>query len=103
MENYGVAPGTRKMTSGGSSNDCFFTGKGRHPRLVSEGGSGVWFSDLNGGSALGSAHVLTGADITAGFVNLQTGTLSNGSTYTITAKVTDVAGKIGRASCRERG
>jgi len=32
------------------------------------------------------------ADITAGFANVQTGTLTDGTTYTITATVTDAAG-----------
>ncbi|MCP4739271.1 MAG: hemagglutinin, partial [Bosea sp.] len=37
-------------------------------------------------------------DISTGFVDLQTGTLSNGVTYTITARVTDQAGNQSAAS-----
>src|SRR5205823_2073795 len=52
----------------------------------------------NGTTALGLAHVLTSAEITAGSVDLQTGTLSNATTYDITAKITDTAGNQSAAS-----
>jgi hypothetical protein len=53
---------------------------------------------FNGTTALGGAHVLTGDEITAGAVTLQTGALANGTTYALTAKVTDQAGNVGVAS-----
>ena len=49
------------------------------------------------GSQLGTSYTLLSGDITNGFANVQTGTLSNGTTYAITARVTDA----GRQS--ERG
>ena len=50
------------------------------------------------GSQLGATYTLTASDITNGFANVQTGTLSNGSSYAITARVTDKAGNQSGAS-----
>src|SRR5258707_10222879 len=44
------------------------------------------------GSPVGSAHVLTAAEILAGSFSMQTGTLINGTTYDLTARITDAAG-----------
>src|SRR5260221_8631411 len=44
-----------------------------------------------------TSYTLLGSDITAGFVNLQTGTLAQGS-HTLTATVTDAAGNPSAAS-----
>src|SRR5260370_12859210 len=43
-------------------------------------------------SQLGTSYTLTASDITNTFANVQTGTLANGTTYAITARVTDAAG-----------
>ena len=53
---------------------------------------------LNGSSTLGSAYTLTAADITRGTVALQTGALTNGTSYALSARITDVAGNQGAAS-----
>ncbi|WP_186467468.1 Ig-like domain-containing protein, partial [Bradyrhizobium stylosanthis] len=88
-----AAPLTGTLTSGGSTNDTDLTVK------VSLTGTGALAGDTiqlyNGtgtASQLGTSYVITSGDITAGFANVQTGTLSNGTTYTITARVTDAAG-----------
>ena len=49
-------------------------------------------------TALGSAYTLLAADITNGFAEVPTGTLSNGTTYTFNAKVIDNAGNASAAS-----
>ncbi|WP_156528463.1 Ig-like domain-containing protein, partial [Bradyrhizobium stylosanthis] len=88
-----ATPVTGALTSGGSTNDTDLTVK------VSLGSTGAVAGDTiqlyNGtgtASQLGSSYTITSGDITAGFANVQTGTLSNGTTYTITARVTDAAG-----------
>src|SRR4029079_10874323 len=45
-----------------------------------------------------TSYMLTATDITNGFADVQTGTLSNGTTYTLTARVTDQAGNQSAAS-----
>jgi hypothetical protein len=91
-----VSPQTGPVSNGGSTNDTDLTVR------VSLSGTNAVANDtvqlFNGASTLGSAHVLTGAEITAGFVDLQTGTLTNGTTYSLNAKVTDVAGNVSSAS-----
>ena len=49
-------------------------------------------------TALGSAYTLLAADITNGFAEVPTGTLSNGTTYSFNAKVIDNAGNESSAS-----
>ncbi len=49
-------------------------------------------------SQLGTSYTLTATDITNGFANVQTGTLTDGTTYAITARVTDSAGNQSGAS-----
>ncbi|MFD2273824.1 VCBS domain-containing protein [Undibacterium arcticum] len=93
-----VAPVTGTLTSGASSNDTDLTVKVTLPTTGSLAVAGDTVQLFNGAGTLGSAHVLTGAEITAGFVNLQTGTLTNGTTYNMTAKITDAAGNISGAS-----
>ena len=85
-----VAPVTGTLTSGGSTNDTDLTVK------VSLTGTGALAGDTvqlyNGtgtGSQLGTSYTLLSGDISNGFANVQTGTLSNGTTYAITARVTD--------------
>ena len=48
----------------------------------------------DGTTALGSAVILSSADITAGFVDITTPALSNGSTYNLRAGITDGAGNV---------
>ena len=52
----------------------------------------------NNTTALGSAVTLTAAHITAGYVYVATGTLTNGSAYAINAKVIDAAGNASSPS-----
>ena len=56
------------------------------------------YNGASTGSQLGTSHTLTAADIVNGFADVQTGTLSNGTTYTLTARVTDAAGNQSNAS-----
>src|SRR5205085_2013745 len=94
--NDDVSPVTGNLTSGDRTNDTDLT------VTVSLAGTNALAGDTvqlyNGTTALGLAHVLTSAEITAGSVDLQTGTLSNGTTYDITAKITDTAGNQSAAS-----
>jgi hypothetical protein len=45
------------------------------------------------GSPLGSPYTLNSTDIDKGFANVQPGTLTDGTTYTLTAWITDAAGQ----------
>ena len=88
-----VPPVTGALTSGSSTNDP-------DPMVtVSLSGTGALAGDTvqlyNGtgtGSPLGSSYTLTSTDISNGFANVQPGTLTNGTTYTLTARITDAAG-----------
>ena len=84
-----VPPVTGPLVSGGSTNDTDLTVR------VSLSGTGAVVGDTiqlyNGtdtGSPLGTSHTLSSSDISNGFADVQTGTLSNGTTYTITARLT---------------
>src|SRR5207248_557443 len=97
--NDDVSPVTGNLTSGARTNDTDLT------VTVSLTGTGVVAGDTvqlyNGsgtGSPLGSAHVLTPGEVSAGSLTLQAGTLTNGTTYAITARVTDQAGNQSAAS-----
>src|SRR5258707_3096411 len=97
--NDDVAPVTGNLSSGARTNDTDLT------VTVSLAGTNALAGDTvqlyNGtgiGSPVGSAHVLTAAEILAGSFSMQTGTLINGTTYDLTARITE----IGRAPCRER-
>ena len=77
-----VAPVTGTLTSGGATNDIDLTVK------VSLTGTGAVAGDTiqlyNGtgtGSQLGASYTLLSGDISNGFANVQTGTLSDGTTY----------------------
>src|SRR5258706_541660 len=88
-----VAPLTGTLTSGARTNDTDLTVN------VSLSGPGFFFlmirrpprSTLFPYTTL-FRSTLTGTDISNGFANVQTGTLTNGTSYTITARVTDAAG-----------
>jgi large repetitive protein len=84
---------TGTLASGSSTNDLDLTVK------VSVSGTGALAGDTvqlyNGadtGNPLGSTYTLTGTDIGNGFATVQTGTLTDGTTYTLTARITDAAG-----------
>jgi hypothetical protein len=85
-----VSPVTGALANGASTNDTDLTVK------VNVSGTGAVAGDTiqlyDGSSPLGSAYTLTQTDINNGFANVQTGTLSDGTTYTITATITDAAG-----------
>ncbi|WOH56056.1 DUF4347 domain-containing protein [Bradyrhizobium sp. BWC-3-1] len=88
-----ISPVTGTLTSGARTNDPDLTVK------VGLTGTGALAGDTiqlyNGsgtGSQLGTSYTLTASDVTNGFANVQTGTLVNGTSYTITARVTDQAG-----------
>ena len=90
---------TGALTSGGSTNDTDLTVR------VSLSGTNAVAGDTlqlyNGtgtSSQLGTSYTITSGDISNGFADVQTGALSNGATYTITARVTDQAGNQSTAS-----
>src|SRR5205085_684180 len=88
--NDDVSPVTGNLTSGDRTNDTDLTVKVSLAHAYTPAADTVQIYNCT--TALGLAHVLTSAEITAGSVDLQTGTLSNGTTYDITAKITDTAG-----------
>ncbi len=88
-----TAPLTGTLTNGSSTNDPDLTVK------VDLTGTGALAGDTvqlyNGtvtDNQLGSSYTLTGADISNGFANVQTGPLTDGSSYILTARITDAAG-----------
>ena len=94
-----VLPVTGALTSGGSTNDTDLTVR------VSLSGTNAVAGDTlqlyNGtgtSSQLGTSYTITSGDISNGFADVQTGALSNGATYTLTARVTDGAGNQSTAS-----
>src|SRR5260370_1053237 len=93
-----VLPVTGTLTSGASTNDTDLTVKVSLPVTGSLAVAGDTGQLFNGAGTLGSSPVLTAADITAGFVNMKPGPLTDGPTYTITAKITDAAGNVSNAS-----
>src|SRR4029077_21265913 len=87
------APGTGPLTNGAYTNDP-------DPIVqVSLSGTGAVSGDTlqiynstGTSSPLGSSYTLTSNDIGNGFANVGTGTLTDGTTYTLTARITDAAG-----------
>ena len=84
------------MANGATTNDPDLT------VTVSVSGTGAVSGDTiqlyNGNNPLGSPHVLTAAEIAGGSADLQTGTLTDGATYNIAARITDVAGNQSSSS-----
>ncbi len=78
------------MSDGDLSDDTALTVR------VSLAGTNAAASDTvqlyNGTNALGTATSLTGTDITNGYIDITTATLSNGNSYNLRASVIDVAG-----------
>ncbi|MEV8686494.1 VCBS domain-containing protein, partial [Mesorhizobium ciceri] len=88
-------------TSGVTTNDTDLTVKVTLPTSGSPAEAGDTIRLYNGtgtGIPLGGAYTLTAADIVSGFVSLQTGTLTNGTTYNLTARITDAATNQSAAS-----
>lgn len=82
-----VGPVVGVVANGSSTNDTNLTVR------IATGSNfpGDVIQLFDGTTAIGSAVTLTVANIAAGFVNIQTGVLSN-ATHAITAKVTDTTG-----------
>ena len=94
-----VAPATGPLSSGASTNDTNLTVQASLTGSGAVAGDTVQLYNGTGtASQMGSSYILTAADITAGFATVQTGTLVNGTTYAITARVTDQAGNQSLAS-----
>ena len=84
------------LTTGGRTDDTNLTVR---VSLTSTGAvAGDTIQLYNSTTALGTAYTLLAADITNGFADVATGTLTNGTTYTINAKVIDIAGNASTAS-----
>ena len=84
---------TGTLSSGGSTDDTNLTVKVSLSGTNAVAGDTIQIYNGTGtGSQLGTSYTLTSTDISNGFANVQTGTLTNGNTYTITARITDVAG-----------
>lgn len=91
-----IGPITGTLTSGGRTDDTA-------PVIrVSLTGTNAVANDMaqlyNGTTALGTATTLTAANITAGYVDITTTTLSNAATYVLNAKLIDVASNGSSAS-----
>ena len=88
-----VAPVTGTLASGASTNDPNLTVNVNLTGTGAVAGDTVQLYNGTGtGSQLGTSYTLLAADISNGFANVQTGTLTNGTTYAITARITDAAG-----------
>src|SRR5207253_10108038 len=88
-----VAPATGTLTSGGSTNDTDLTVQMSLTGTGAVAGDTVQLYDGSGiDSQLGISYTLLAADISNGFADVQTGTLSDGTTYAITARITDSLG-----------
>ena len=93
-----VGPNTGTLTSGGTTNDTNLTVRVGFPTTGSLAVAGNIVQLYNSTAALGSAYTLTSTDITNGYAEVATGSLSNGNTYTINAKLIDAAGNASSAS-----
>ena len=94
-----IAPVTGPLTSGGSTNDTDLTVRvGLGGTLAVAGDTVQLYNGTGTGSQLGTSYTLTAADIVNGFADVQTGALGNGTTYTITARVSDAGGNQSAAS-----
>jgi hypothetical protein len=94
-----VAPVTGQLTSGTTTNDSDLTVQVNLTGTNAVAGDTIQLFDGSGtDSQIGTSYTLTPTDITNGFANVQTGTLNDGATYTITARVVDQAGNASDAS-----
>ena len=96
-----VDPVSGSLVSGSKTNDSDLAVT---VSLVGTGaiaGNAVQLYDGTGTTTtMGVAQVLSTADIAAGFASLQTGALTDATTYNITARITDPAGNQSGASNR---
>ena len=95
-DDVGTITGT--LTSGGRTDDTNLTVKVTLPTTGTLAVAGDKIQLYNSSTALGSAYTLLSGDITNGFANVATGTLTNGTSYTINAKVIDIAGNASGGS-----
>ena len=95
-DNVGSITGT--LTSGGRTDDTNLTVTVTLPTTGTLAVAGDTIQLYNSSTALGSAYTLLAGDITAGFANVATDTLTDGTSYTINAKVIDSAGNASSAS-----
>jgi len=88
-----VSPTTGVLTGGSSTNDADLTVK---VSLVGTGavvGDTVRLYDGSGTSSpLGNSYVVNVTDVGLGYADVQTGSLANGTSYVLTARITDQAG-----------
>jgi hypothetical protein len=92
-----VSPSTGPVSSGGTTNDPDLTVT-VSPTGAAAGDTVHLYDGTDTSNPLGATYTLTGTDVTNGFANVQTGTLTNSVSYSITARVTDKAGNEGLAS-----
>ena len=90
---------TGTLTSGGSTNDTDLTVRvGLSGTNAVAGDTIQLYNGTGTSSQVGTSYTITSGDISNGFADVQTGALSNGTTYTITARITDQAGNQSNAS-----
>jgi hypothetical protein len=95
-DNVGVVTGA--LNSGGTTDDTNLDIKITLPTNGSTAVAGDTVQLYNNTTALGTAYTLTSTDISNGYVTVPTGALSNGTTYTLNAKVIDQAGNASTAT-----
>ncbi|MBN8926774.1 MAG: Hint domain-containing protein, partial [Rhodospirillales bacterium] len=94
-----VAPGTGVLASGSSTNDTNLTVTLNLAGTNASAGDTVQLYNGTGtGSPLGPAVTLSAADIASNSIQVQTGLLTNDTTYQISARITDQAGNQSGAS-----
>jgi hypothetical protein len=86
------------LTSGGRTDDTNLMVRVALPTTGSLAVAGDTVQLYNSTTPLGSFATLTPSNITNGYVDVATGTLTNGTTYAINAKVIDIAGNASVAS-----
>ena len=94
-----LVTGTGTLISGGSTNDTDLTVRVGLSGINAFAGDTIQLYNGTGTSSqVGTSYTITSGDISNGFADVQTGALSNGTTYTITARITDQAGNQSNAS-----
>jgi large repetitive protein len=90
-----VTPTVGNILSGGYTNDTTPTVRVAIGSDIKAGDSVQLF---NGTLPLGTAYVVTAQDVTNTYVDITTPALTHGQTYSLNAKITDIAGNVGNAS-----
>ena len=93
-----VLPVTGTLVSGGSTNDSDLAVRISLTGTNAVAGNTIQLYNGTGTGNQLATYTLTATDIANGFADVQTGALSNGLTYTITARITDGAGNQSAAS-----